>query len=87
MIGNLSGKAPAIFLLFGLKTALRDLPGRAATCQYCRRLVPHRLQERATKFTLFFIPVVTTSRAYNITCSNCGQHSMIKARQKNALLR
>lgn len=49
--------------------------------------MPHRLQERATKFTLFFIPVFTTSRAYNITCSNCGQHSMIKARQKNALLR
>nr|WP_244208486.1 zinc-ribbon domain-containing protein [Arthrobacter oryzae] len=66
---------------------MRDLPGRAATCQRCRQLVQHRLQERATKFTLFFIPVFTASRAFNITCSNCGQHSMVKARLKNALLR
>jgi DNA-directed RNA polymerase subunit RPC12/RpoP len=75
-----------MFLLFGLKTALRDLPGRMATCQYCGRFVHHHLQERATKFTLFFIPVFTTSKKFNITCTNCGQSSMIKSRQKNALL-
>lgn len=68
-----------MFLLFGLKTALKDRPGRAATCQHCRLLVHHHLQERATKFTLFFIPVFTTSRAYQITCSNCGQTSAIKS--------
>ncbi len=76
-----------MFLLFGLKTALKNLTGRAATCQYCGRLVHHHLQERATKFTLFFIPVFTTSRTYRITCSNCGQSSAIKSRQKKALAR
>lgn len=75
-----------MFLLFGLKTVLRDLPGRMATCQFCGRFVRHDLQERATKFTLFFIPVLTTSKTFNITCSNCGQRSTIKSRQKNALL-
>jgi uncharacterized protein YlaI len=75
-----------MFLLFGLKTALRDLPGRMATCQNCGQFVHHHLQERATKFTLFFIPVFTTSETFNITCSNCGQSSTIKSRQKNALL-
>ena len=74
-----------MFLLFGLKTALKDRPGRAATCQYCRQLAHHHLQERATKFTLFFIPVFTTSRSYQITCSNCGQTSAIKSRRKKAL--
>lgn len=74
-----------MFLLFGLKTALKDLPGRLATCQYCGQFVHHRLLERATKFTVFFIPVFTASKTYQITCSNCGQTSAIKARQKNAL--
>ena len=75
-----------MFLLFGLKTLLRDLPGRMATCQYCGRFVHHHLQERATKLTLFFIPVLTTSKKFDITCTNCGQSSTIKSRQKNALL-
>lgn len=76
-----------MFLLFGLKTALRDQPGRMATCQYCGRFVHHHLQERATKFTLFFIPVLTTSKTFNITCTNCRQSTTVKSRQKNALLR
>jgi hypothetical protein len=75
-----------MFLLFGLKTALKDRPGRAATCQYCSQLAHHHLQERATKFTLFFIPVFTASRAYQVRCSNCGQTSAIKSRRKNALI-
>ena len=75
-----------MFLLFGLKTTLHDLPGRMVTCQYCGRFVHHHLQERATKFTLFFIPVFTTSTTFNISCSNCGEISTVKSRQKNALL-
>jgi transcription elongation factor Elf1 len=76
-----------MFLLFGLKTVLRDLPGRLATCRHCGQFAQHRIQERATKFTLFFIPVLTTSKTYNITCTNCGQGSRINSRQKNALAR
>lgn len=74
-----------MFLLFGLKTVLNDLPGRPATCQYCGRSAHHHLQERATKFTMFFIPIFTTSRSYRITCSNCGQTSAINSRQKKAV--
>ena len=73
-------------LLFGLKTVLRAQPGRMATCQYCGQFVHHHLQERANKFTLFFIPVLTTSKTFNITCTNCGQSSTVKSGQKNALL-
>ena len=75
-----------MFLLFGFKTVLTALPGRAATCQYCRSYVHHHLQERATKLTLFFIPVFTTSRKYVITCSNCGHVASISAREKRALV-
>lgn len=76
-----------MFLLFGLKTILRALPGRLATCQACHSFVPHSLEERATRLTLFFIPVFTTSRKYRVTCSNCGQVTTISSRQKNALMR
>jgi len=76
-----------MFLLFGLKTVVNELPGRPATCQHCGQFVQHRLQERSTKFTLFFIPVFTTSKTYRITCSNCGQTSSINSRQKNILTR
>jgi hypothetical protein len=76
-----------MFFLFGLSTKVKELPSRAATCQYCRAFAPHYLEERATRFTLFFIPIFTTSRSYQITCSNCGQRSKISGRQKNALVR
>ena len=84
-----------MLLLFGFKTVLKALPGKPATCQYCRAFAHHHLEERATKFTLFFIPVFTTSRSYEsldadgrrieITCTNCGHVSSISARQKRAL--
>lgn len=74
-----------MLLIFGLKTVLRALPGRPATCQNCGQFVHHHLEERARKFTLFFIPVFTTSRAYQITCTNCGRVSSISARQRKAL--
>ncbi|WP_167510399.1 hypothetical protein [Paenarthrobacter nitroguajacolicus] len=45
------------------------------------------LQQRATKFTLFFVPVFTTSTSYNINCTHCGRPSTISTRQKNALSR
>jgi hypothetical protein len=76
-----------MFLLFGFKTIVRALPGRPATCQVCHSFVPHYLEETATRLTLFFIPVFTTSRKYRITCSNCGQVSIVSPRRKNALLR
>lgn len=76
-----------MILLFGLTTILRRLPGRMATCQHCGQFVQHHLEERATKLTLFFLPVLTTSRAYNITCTNCGQNSTVKSHTRNALLR
>ena len=76
-----------MFLLFGLKTMSRELPGRPASCQYCHSFAHHHLQERSTRLTVFFIPVLTTSRSYRITCSNCGRISSISAREKNALVR
>jgi hypothetical protein len=76
-----------MFFLFGLSTKLRALPSQPATCQYCGVFSQHYLEERATRFTLFFIPVFTTGRSYQISCSNCGQRFSINSRQKHALVR
>ena len=77
-------KGPPMLLLFGFKTVHKTLPGRTATCQHCGAFVHHALDEQATKFTLFFIPVLTVSRKYLITCTNCGYASSISGRQKRA---
>ncbi|MGN7251350.1 MULTISPECIES: zinc-ribbon domain-containing protein [unclassified Arthrobacter] len=75
-----------MLLLFGFKTVQKLLPGRTASCRYCGVFAHQHLEERATKFTLFFIPVFTTSRSYRVTCSNCGATSVVNSRQKQALV-
>ena len=74
-----------MFILFGFKTVQRPLAGRHATCQRCGQFAHHALAERATRLTLFFVPVFTTSRSYRITCSNCGTVNTLTRRQKNSL--
>lgn len=74
-----------MLLLFGFKTVHKALPGRAATCSNCGAFIHHLVEEQATKFTLFFIPVLTVSRKFRITCTNCGYVSSITGRQKRAL--
>jgi hypothetical protein len=74
-----------MLLLFGFKTSDKALPGKHATCRRCHAYAHHTLVERTTKFTLFFIPVLTTARKFHITCTNCGCVSSISGRQKRAL--
>jgi zinc-ribbon family len=75
-----------MFILFGFKTAFRSLFSRPGTCQYCHTFAEHRLEERATKLTLFFIPVLTVKRSYGLTCSRCGQTTALSRQQKNAIM-
>lgn len=75
-----------MILLFGLQPVIRTLTSRAGTCRYCQQYVQQRLQERASKFTLFFIPVLTVRKRYQITCSNCGGTTEISRQQKDAYI-
>lgn len=74
-----------MFFIIGFKTVVRALFSRLATCQYCGTYAEQHVEERANRFTLFFIPVLTTSRRYAFTCSNCGHSTGITRSQKNAL--
>jgi zinc-ribbon family len=74
-----------MLILIGFRTAFRTLGSRAGTCRYCHQFVPQHVEERANKLTLFFIPLFTTSRRYDLTCSNCGTTTALTRHQKNAL--
>ena len=76
-----------MFILFGFKTAIRHLFTTSGTCQYCTQHVAQRIEERATRFTLFFIPLFTTRRRYGSTCSNCGGSTPLSKQEKEALAR
>jgi hypothetical protein len=47
---------------------------------------PQRLIEEAGKFSIFFIPIFTTSRRYYSACPNCGGQNEISRQEKDALL-
>jgi transcription elongation factor Elf1 len=74
-----------MLILFGLKTTSRTLLSRPGTCLHCRQYAQQDVVERATKFTIFFIPVLTTSRRFQLHCGNCGHQTALTRQQKNAL--
>lgn len=76
-----------MFILFGFKTAVRHLSSVPETCGFCHQNAAQRIEERATRFTLFFIPLFTTRRRYGRTCSNCGGSTALSKQEKDALTR
>ncbi len=62
-----------MFLLFGLRTRDHLISTHPGTCDYCGVTAMQALVKRATKFTLFFVPLfpVRPSRHF-LDCGNCG---------------
>ncbi|NJC24311.1 transposase [Arthrobacter pigmenti] len=75
-----------MLILFGFKTAVKELSRRQAVCPNCGQHASQRIDQRATKFTLFFIPLFTTSRKYSRTCAYCGVTSELSKGEKDALV-
>ena len=61
-----------MFLIFGVTPRERVLTDVAFTCQYCGVHAVQHVIERASRFSLFFLPLFTVSRTYANVCSNCG---------------
>jgi len=76
-----------MFILFGFTSRPRVLTMRPGSCAYCGVHGPHRIIEEAGKFSVFFIPLFTTSRKYYSICANCGGRTDMSRQQKDALLR
>ena len=75
-----------MLILFGFSRKPRMLATRPGTCPFCGVSGLQRIIEEAGKFSIFFIPVFTTSRCYYSACPNCGGQTAISRQQKDALL-
>ncbi len=75
-----------MLILFGFKTAIKELYRTHAVCPNCGQRASQRIDQRASKFTLFFIPLFTTSRKYSRTCSYCGVTSALSKAEVDALV-
>ncbi len=74
-----------MFFLFGLTTRERVLFSRSASCHFCGRFAPQQVLQRATKFTVFFIPLLTVRKSRLLVCTNCGGASPLSAQQQRAM--
>jgi hypothetical protein len=62
-----------MFLLFGLRTRDRLISTEARACDFCGVVAMQALVKRATKFTLFFVPLFPVRpNRYFLDCGNCG---------------
>ncbi|PRY68033.1 zinc ribbon family protein [Glaciihabitans tibetensis] len=61
-----------MFLLFGARTAEALINVVTFVCGYCGVRAEQQVVKRATKFTLFFVPLFTVSSSYSNTCTHCG---------------
>ncbi|MFB9237943.1 zinc-ribbon domain-containing protein [Plantactinospora siamensis] len=61
-----------MFLLFGLSTKVSRLGVVPATCPHCGQHAAQVINRRATRFTLFFIPLIPIRTRYDRQCTFCG---------------
>lgn len=74
-----------MFVLFGVSTKVRTLSAAPGTCQYCHNEALQRLQERAHRFSLFFVPLFTFRKKYHINCAYCGGLTEVSREHKEAM--
>ena len=74
-----------MLLLFGIDTTARLLATPVRGCRRCGSHAPHRVDESARRFTLFFIPVcgVGTARYFD-TCPVCGLETELTEAQAHS---
>lgn len=73
--------AGVMFLLFG--TSLRDqvLTVVHFVCTACGVAAPQHVIERATKISVFFVPLFTVGRRHSVVCTNCGSVTTLTREQ------
>ena len=59
-------------IIFGTRGYVRTLATLMLVCQRCGNPAAHRVLEKVTRFTLFFIPLFPVSTSRSVTCTFCG---------------
>jgi hypothetical protein len=77
-----------MFLIFGLRTKAQLLGLVSMACQVCGQIGSLQLIREATKFSLFFVPLVPIRTQYVLYCPNpaCGARVKVAADQAHSLL-
>lgn len=70
-----------MFLIFGTTRRDRVLAVVHFVCTYCGVAAPQQVIERATKISLFFIPLFTVGRRHSVVCTNCGGDTPLSRQQ------
>ena len=64
-------------IIFGTRGYVRALATLMLVCQRCGNPAAHRVLEKVTRFTLFFIPLFPVSTSRSVTCTFCGTTTAI----------
>jgi ribosomal protein L44E len=71
-----------MILLFGLRTKNYRVSVLTLVCEVCGVPAAQTLLRRATKFTLFFVPLFPVRRStYHLECSHCGALRAVDQRE------
>jgi hypothetical protein len=66
------GYCRAMFFIFGLRTKVVRSGVVTEVCRNCGNRAAQVITRRATKFTLFFIPLIPVRTRWTQQCSFCG---------------
>jgi hypothetical protein len=77
-----------MLLIFGLRTKARRLGLVSMACRVCGQVGNLLLIREATKFSLFFIPLLPVRTTYVVHCTNpaCGARVAVGADEARRLL-
>ncbi len=70
-------------IIFGSRVYTRVIATLMLVCQRCGNPAAHRVQERITRFTLFFIPLFPIGSRRFLTCTFCGTTTPISKELAN----
>jgi DNA-directed RNA polymerase subunit RPC12/RpoP len=62
-----------VLLVFGTRASVAVMAVLSYVCEVCGQQAAHRVLQRVTKVTLFFIPLFPVRTSYSDTCVNCGR--------------
>ncbi len=67
-----------MLFIFGTKAYVTVLAVLTLVCRVCGNPAAQRIEERVTKFTLFFVPTFAISTSYAVQCAMCAATSRIE---------
>ncbi|WP_328339785.1 zinc-ribbon domain-containing protein [Micromonospora sp. NBC_00421] len=74
-----------MFFIFGLRTKVTRAGVVTAVCRHCGNQAAQVISRRATKFTLFFVPLIPIRTKYVQQCSFCGAEYAVDADEARRL--